>query len=192
MQVLIQKLFGSASVQSKPTKTATEWKRTLAAILDDLWTYILTNVETDEMHMMMLYTGIASAKDALKQKDFWPQFTEGVLRIAFLLLGDIPEHRAYTRGNKRNGHYRLDRHRSVHYLRNGQQALNTLLAARRFGHPELTIDPQEAYRRFRRANGYKSTYKDFFTWFRKTFPADYAAVFSAVQSPGKLRPGKAE
>jgi hypothetical protein len=186
MQRIAQTLFGATSAHANATKTSADWKRTLAAILDELWQYIYANVETDEVHMMMLHTGIATAKEALKKKDFWPEYSAGVLRIAFLLLGDVPDHGRYSRGRKRDSHYRLTRHRSIHYLRDGQQALNTLLTAFRFGHPELTTDAREAYRTFRQRFGYRSTHKSFLKWFRKEFPGDYAATFSCVQGPNRL------
>jgi hypothetical protein len=127
--------------------------------------------------MYMIYTGFLAAEEALKEVDFWPSYTEAILRITFLLLGDYPDYRRRKGGRKHAGHYNLQRFRSVRYVQDTDQKLRTLLAVPGFGLPKLEKDPREALNDFRKEVGFKATYKDFFKWYRERYGNDYSLVF---------------
>lgn len=178
MKNQLSRLFGSQSVEAKKeTFTDKQWKINLQRILKELEQYFWHNVDTDELHMYMIYIGFLAAEEALKQEEFWPTYTEAILRIAFLLMGDYPDHRKRKGGRKREGHYNLQRFRSVRYFQNNNQKLATLLAVPRFGLPKLEKDPNDAFHEWRRAVGFKATNKDFLKWYKEKYGKDYALVF---------------
>jgi hypothetical protein len=178
IRVQLSRLFGSQSIETKKdTFTDTEWKHHLHRILKELERYLRRNIDTDELHMYMICTGFLAAEEALKQEDFWPAYTEAILRITFLLLGDYPDHRRRKGGRKREEHYHLQRFRSVRYIQDTNQKLKTLLAVPRFGLPNLGKDPNDALHEFRGEFGFKKTYKDFFKWYKEKYGKDYALVF---------------
>lgn len=178
IRVQFSRLFGSRSVETKKDAfTDTEWKHNLHRVLKELERYLRHNIDTDELHMYMIYTGFLAAEEALKQEDFWPAYTEAILRITFLLLGDYPDHRRRKGGRKCEEHYYLQRFRSVRYIQDTNQKLLTLLAVPRFGLPKLEKDPNDALHEFRGDVGFKATYKDFFKWYKEKHGKDYALVF---------------
>lgn len=177
-KVQFGRLFGGQTAFNRNDDlTDTEWKHVLHNILIELERYLKQNVDTDELHMYMLYTGFLAAENALNERDFWPPYCEAILRISFLLMGDYPDHRRRKGGRKHEGYYSLDQFRNVRYMQDTNQKLTTLLAVTRFGLPKLEMDPREALHEFRDQVGFKSTYKDFFKWYRKNYPKDYALVF---------------
>jgi hypothetical protein len=181
MEVQLARLFGAASSEAKmKSRSPTQWKKTLRGVLHELFLYLEANVETDDVHWPMLYYGLAAAYESLKGKDFWPEYVEGITRLALILMGDYPDHRKRKRGRKQEGHYQLSRCRSIHYVQTSKQKLNTLAAATAAG-PMLGINLSrgafDALREFRQHAGYKVGYKEFFRWYREKYPQDYAAVF---------------
>lgn len=178
MRILLSRLFGSQSVETKKdTFTAAEWKRNLHRVLKELEHYLWNNVDTDELHMYMIYTGFLAAEEALKQENFWPSYTEAILRIILLLMGDYPDHRKRRGGRKQEGHYNLQLFRCLRYIQDNDQKLRTLLAVSRFGLPKLNKNPNDALHEWRGKVGFKSTYKDFFKWYKQNYGKDYALVF---------------
>lgn len=178
LQVQLARLFGAASREaSTSTRTPTQWRRTLKKLLDELYLYADANVQTDEMHWFMMCTAFAAASDALREENFWPGFTEGIIRLNFLLLGDYPDHRQRSGGQKRADHYKLNHFRSAHYGQDGDQRARVLYAAPRFGYPELSVSPRDLMSQFRDQYGYKPTHKQFVAWFKKKYPSDYARLF---------------
>ena len=177
-KVQFGRLFGGQTVFNRnDDMTEAEWKRVLHNILRELEQYLKYNVDTDELHMYMIYTGFLAAEKALNERDFWPPYCEAILRISFLLMGDYPDHRRRQGGRKQEGFYSLQRFRTLRYVQETNQKLSTLLAVTRFGLPKLEKDPREALHEFRGQMGFKATYKDFFKWYRKNHPKDYALVF---------------
>ena len=62
------RLFGAGSSEaSKPSRTSTEWRRTLKRVLHELDRYLISNVDTDELHLQMLQSGLLAADEALKE-----------------------------------------------------------------------------------------------------------------------------
>src|SRR5882762_9869894 len=77
MEAQLARLFGAASSEAKTkSRSPAQWKRTLRSILHELYVYLETNVETDDVHWRMLYSGFAAAYESLKGKDFWPGYIE--------------------------------------------------------------------------------------------------------------------
>ena len=157
-------------------RSAAQWRRTLVSVLRELDRYLTANVATDEVHLLMLHSGLYAAHESLKQEDFWQGYVEGITRFALLLMGDYPDHRKRKGGRKEDGHYLLSRQRSVRYIQTWPQKLQTLFAAPELG-ISLGMPPRDALDEFRRRFGYKPGYDKFFKWYRKAYPQDYAAVF---------------
>jgi hypothetical protein len=179
-QVQLGRLFGSTSVEAlKQTRTVAEWKRTLRKTLHELESYIIANIDTDELHANFVASGLFAAEESLKEENFWPGYAEGLTRIVLTLLGDYPDHRRRKGGAKASGHYGLQLYRSLHYTQSSEQRFRTLLGAGRvFGTKRLSRPPQEVLDEFRSRFGNQPDHAHFLRWYKKNFPADYTAVFS--------------
>lgn len=179
MQVQLARLFGAESKEAKRIqRSAKEWKVTLRKVLQQLDRYIQTNVDTDEMHSMLIASGLFAADESLKSDDFWAGYAEGLTRVVLTLLGDYPDHRRRKGGAKSADHYSLRLHRSLHYVQGTEQRFRTLIAAGAFGLPGLKTPPREVLMDFRRQFGSKPTHAQFVRWYKKQFPDQYTAVFS--------------
>jgi hypothetical protein len=177
MKVQLARLFGPSSPEARlEMATSTQWRRILQKVLRELDRYLSTNVETDAVHRLMLHSALAAADDSLIMYDFWPAYVEGITRLALLLMGDYPDHRSRRKGRPRTEHYRLSRLREVRYLQSPAQKLHTLLAAPQVGIP-LKTPPGRALIEFRKQVGPEAGAAEFFLWYRKNHPEDYAAVF---------------
>ena len=147
--VQFSRLFGSTSAKaSQVARTNAQWKRLLRQVLQELNRYLGCNVDTDEVHRVMLYSGLAAADHSLNDEFFWPGYVEGITRLALVLMGDYPDHRLRRRGSKKKGHYKLDLHRSVHYTRNTAQRFRALVFGYRSKLLKLDVDPEDAYMEF--------------------------------------------
>lgn len=178
VQVQFARLFGSHSAEANATsRTNAKWRRSLKQILRELDRYISHNVDTDELHRLLLLSALAAADESLNEDDFWPGYAEGMTRLALLLMGDYPDHRRRRAGRKTTEHYKLDRLRSAQWSQNARQRLQTLLAAGAIGVPELSRSPRDVLSEFRQRYGFRASYEDFLDWYRKVLPGDYAAVF---------------
>jgi hypothetical protein len=179
MQVQLGRLFGAESWEARQiARTAREWKATLRRVLHELDRYIRANVDTDELHAMMIASGLCAADESLKQEDFWPGYAEGITRVVLTLLGNYPDHRRRKAGAKSRGHYSLGSERALHYSQNAEQRFRTLLTAGVFALPGLKAPPRDVLMEFRRHFGSKPTHAEFVQWFKKCFPDQYTAVFS--------------
>ncbi len=178
MCVQLARLFGTESKEaSRHTRGATEWRKTLKAVLVELDRYIARNVDTDELHRWMLLSGLAAADESLNQEDFWPGYAEGITRLALILLGDYPDHRKLKSGRKRHDHYCLNLYRSAQWVQTPEQRFRTFLAAGSVGYPALSAKPRDVLDEFRRQFGFKASHADFMEWYRVNFPQDYSALF---------------
>lgn len=178
MRVQLARLFGATSREATAEKrSATQWRNTLLRVLRELDHYLAANViATDELHWLMLYSGLYAAHESLKQKDFWPGYIEGITRLALILTGDYPDHRRRKKGRKQHNHYKLSRQRCVSYHQTWSQKFSTLLDASPMG-ISLQTPPMDAIREFRAQFGDKPGYQEFFQWYRLKHPRDYVAVF---------------
>lgn len=172
----IARLFGNSSKEaSLATRSSLQWRKTLRAILTELDRYRQANVHADQFHEISLCAALASANDALDRDDFWPGYTEGIIRFALLLMGDYPEHHARKKGKRRSDHYDLNRYRTLAYLQNHEQQKRTLFAAWKILGLPKSFD--EVIGEFRDAYGYTATPSDFIRWFKKNYPTAYTTVF---------------
>lgn len=175
----LSRLFGAGSKEARErTRTAATWKRTLRKVLHELDRYVQANVDTDELHSIIIASGLFAADESLKDEDFWPGYAEGLTRVVLALMGDVPDHRKRKGGARSSDHYRLDLHRSLLYHQNSDQRFRTLLAAGVFGVPGLSRPPREVLNDFRSHYGHRPTWRQFLRWYKKHHPADYTAVFS--------------
>jgi len=178
VRVQLSRLFGAESrIATQEQRNPVEWRATLRKVVRELGQYLGANVESDEVHMMMLYSGLAAAEESLKQDDFWPGYVEGITRLALTLMGDYPDHRKRKGGAKRKDHYLLRRMRTIRYYQDELQRVKTLLSTTTIGYPKLTMNPRDALSEFQELYGRQGTYIEFFRWYRRTYPEDYAAVF---------------
>ena len=154
---------------------ASEWKTILRRILREIELYLDANIISDDLHIIMLYSGINAAREALSGKDYWPGYCEGVTRVLLTLLGDYPDHRRRLRGRKPGEYYKLKMNRSIQYVQDEKQRMNALFVAHANGFP-LSVSPRDLLCEFRECCGDKATYKEFFRWMKKNYPNDYALI----------------
>jgi hypothetical protein len=177
-QIQFARLFGSESKLAKADQlTDRQWRVVLRRVLHEFDRYVSENVETDAVHLLMLSTGLYAADQSLNDKDFWPGYAEGVTRALLIPLGDYPDHHRRKGGRKKAEYYSLDLFRQLRYLQNSDQKFRTLVAAFRFGAPQLSKSPLDALSEFRQEFGYAKSHREFLEWYRKRYPSDYAAVF---------------
>jgi len=177
MSVQLSRLLGDCKDSRSSIKNDREWKRILKRVLFELDRYLSENVQTDEVHRLMLYSSLLASDLSLKENNFWPGYTEGITRLALLLMGDYPDHRKKSRGRKKERHYALNRMRSLFYLQTSDQKLQTLIAASKLGEPQLSRRAYDVLAEFRQECGFKASYREFWRWYRKRYPNDYASVF---------------
>jgi hypothetical protein len=92
-------------------------------------------------------------------------------------MGNYPDHRKRKGGAKQKDYYRLRKLRTIRYNKDELQRVTTLLAAFSVGFPKLSVNPRDALGEFRELYGRRGAYNEFFRWYRKTYPEDYASVF---------------
>lgn len=175
----LARLFGEASQEaSREEMTSSQWRSVLRKVLDHLHSYLRANVPTDDIHSLMLCTGLASARKSLDQDDdFWPGFAEGMTRLALLLMGDYPDHRKNRPGSRKKNHFELRRLRTLRYTQDATQKLECLIAAYQFGLPKFRGDPLLALDEFRMQHGSEASYDDFIAWYKINYPENYVLVF---------------
>ena len=177
-KIQMARLFGATSAEAKNEhRTIEQWRKTLQKSLDEIYAYTEANIETDDIHWLMICSAFASAHAALKEDFFWPGFIEGLVRLNLLVLGDYPDHRKRKGGKKKSTHYSLNSFRSLHYLQDSDQKLRVLYAQPRLGFPELSISPLDAMSIFRNQHGYQASHREFMKWYKKNYPKDYASIF---------------
>lgn len=178
MQVLLSKLFGEGSVKANFNQLSEDkYRDYLSKIVDELAMYLVDNVQTDELHRLMLLSGLVAAKESLKYENYQAGFIEGITRFSLLLMGDYPDHRRRKGGRKNSEHYKLNLHRSLNFTQDYEQKFRTILACANTGFPELSINPQIALDKFRDIYGSRATHREFVEWYRKYYPTDYAILF---------------
>jgi hypothetical protein len=178
MSVQLARLFGSESPEARgQAKSRAQWRHLLKRLLAELDAYLEENVDTDDLHRLMLSSGLFAAHEALSDEEFWPGYIEGLVRFALLLMGDYPDHRRRRGGRKKEEHYRLRRFRSVQYSQTPGQRLYTLFAAGNVEFPGLSKNPRDAMAEFRDMFGYSKTYREFLRWYRRQYPQDYTLLF---------------
>ena len=178
MQVQTARLFGANSKDAKTVRLSqSECKKVLKKILDEISHYLEENVDTDELHLLMLYSGLWAASESLNEEEYLLGYIEGIVRFSLLLMGDYPDHRKRKGGKKSASHYDLKRMRSIIYAQDSKQRLQTMIAASMIELPEFKKNTHTALREFRQERGYSASYKDFLRWFRKKYPEDYASLF---------------
>lgn len=158
------------------TRTDSQWKQTLLAVLQELDCYATANVQTDAIHQLELDSGLYAAHMSLESDDFWPGYVEGITRFALVLMGHYPDHHKREGGRKRENHYHLSRFRTLQYFQNPTQRVNTLMLAKQAGKQKKT-SALDALSEFRAQFGFRKGFGEFLRWFREHYPEDYAAVF---------------
>jgi hypothetical protein len=177
MQVQLSRLFGADSRMATSTaRSDAEWRRDLKVVLIELYQYMDANINTDPTHRRMLDSGFAAADLALQGEDFWPGYLEGITRIALCLMGSYPDHRKRKGGSKKGDHYELNNDRAVTFSQNAAQRIHALCWTAP-GIVELTKSPFEALHEFRDEVGLEVPIKEFLTWYKGRYPADYLKVF---------------
>lgn len=179
MRNQLARLFGKESrLGRREEMTSAQWRVALRTVLDHLYRYLKSNVQTDEVHFTMLCTGLAAARESLDEADdFWPGYAEGITRLALLLMGDLPDHQNSRPGSRKKGHFSLSCFRTLHYSQDPLQKLSTLVAAHRIGLAGFEGNPYHALDEFRAERGFKAGYDDFIAWYKRKYPQNYALVF---------------
>jgi hypothetical protein len=178
-QVQFSRLFGESSKIAKAqVLTGRQWRKVLKKLLDEIYHYIEENVTTDELHYMMLCSGLASAFKSLKDDDFfWPGYIEGITRLCLLLLGDYPDHRRRKGGKKTQDHYKLNLHRKLCYAQDADRRVRVFHAATKMGFLGPSHEFNVIMSEFREEKGFKASYRDFMRWYRIRYPEKYSKLF---------------
>jgi hypothetical protein len=179
LQVQFSRLFGDSSKVAKAQEmTDRQWRKVLKKLLDEIYHYIEDNVTTDELHSIMLCSGLSSAFNSLKEDDFfWPGYIEGITRLCLLLLGDYPDHRRRKGGKKKQDHYMVNRHRKLCYAQDADQKVRVFWAATQLGFLGPSHDFNSIMGEFRSEKGFKASYSDFIRWYRTRYPEEYSKLF---------------
>lgn len=177
---LLLRLFGDTNISNHTEKSEKEWRNTFLKILKELDSYLKENIETDELHTLMIHSGLFSAHMHIEENENFDQallgYIEGIIRFSLSILGDLPNHSKRKGGRKKADHYELNRLRKLHYSQSSSQKYYTLILAYKGGFG-LGTNPETAMMNFRNQYGYKKDYNDFLKWYRKNYPSDYAKVF---------------
>lgn len=177
---LLLRLFGDIKISNNTEKTEKEWRDIFLKILNELDNYLRENIETDELHILMIHSGLASAHRHIEENENFDQallgYLEGLIRFSLSILGDLPNHSKRKGGRKKDDHYELNRLRKLHYSQSPSQKYYTLILAYKGGFG-LKTNPETAMMNFRNQYGYKKDYNDFLKWYRKNYSSDYAKVF---------------
>jgi predicted house-cleaning noncanonical NTP pyrophosphatase (MazG superfamily) len=178
-QVQFSRLFGESSKIARTQKlTDRQWRKALKRLLDEIYHYIEENVNTDELHYIMLCSGLASASNSLENDNFfWPGYIEGITRLCLLLLGDYPDYHRRKAGKKTKEHYKLNNHRILCYTQDADQKVRVLRAATRMGLLDKAHEFSYIMGEFRNEKGFNASYKDFLRWYRERYPGEYSKLF---------------
>lgn len=179
MRTQLARLFGKDSRHARrEAMTDAQWRDALRKVLDHLYSYVKANVQTDDVHHLMLCSSLSAARQSLDVHDnFWPGYAEGLTRLVLLLIRDYPDHRDALPEARKRDHFDLRKLRALHYSQDANQKLWSLFAAHRLRVPGFTGDPFVALEEFRMKYGFKASYDDFLAWYRKAYPQNYALVF---------------
>jgi hypothetical protein len=178
VQIQLARLFGENSREARAEfRTRAQWRKTLKRILLELDRYQNANVQTDELHNLILASGLCASDDALKSEDFWPGYVEGLVRFALCLMGDYPDHRKRKTGKRRSDHYDLKANRSLIFVQNPEQQFRTLFSASQMKLPKIPRPFWEVTDEFYRSHSYSRRKGKFMKWFKRKYPEAYASIF---------------
>jgi hypothetical protein len=177
-QVQLARLFGENSREARAEfRSAAQWRETLKHTLRELDRYQKANIHTDELHNVILASGLFAAEHALKSEDFWPGYVEGLIRFALCLMGDYPDHRKRKSGKRRVDHYDLTKRRTPIFVQNAEQQFHALFAASAMKLLRLPTPLSQITEEFYRAYGYTRSKVKFMNWFKRTYPEAYTSIF---------------
>jgi hypothetical protein len=178
MKVQLAKLFGSGSREATATsRTPAQWKRTLRALLLELDRYRRANLRTDQVHELMLDSGLFAADKSLEEEDFWPGYVEGLVRFALLLMGDYPDHRRRKSGRKKAEHYRLTLLRTPIFHQDYEQQYRLIHIAARLKLPGIPKPMWKVLEPLYALHGTHVSARQIVEWYRATYPDAYAKLF---------------
>lgn len=158
----------------------TEWKKTLLKILKYLKTAIKINLISDNYHKKNILELCDSLMKKIQEAKTIEQINiaciEKLLKLAFYLIGDIPNH-----WNNKNPYmeklWKLDGHRSLNFHQDEGQKVNLILylvdrtQKYKIDHSELDSLTSVFYRKFKGKN------TDFLQWFKKEHCDVYCDIF---------------
>lgn len=178
MQVQLARLFGTSSAELKSVeRTPRQWRKTLQKQLDEVFKYAEENINTDEVHWLMICSGFADASESLKAEEFWPGYVEGITRVCLLLMGDYPDHRKYKGGKRKANHYDLGSYRKLVYAQGVTEKEKVVRIAAKLGVPGVALNIREVVSEFRSERGWGADSAEFVSWFKKRYPKEYASIF---------------
>jgi hypothetical protein len=177
--IQFSRLFGESSKIAKAQElTDRQWRKVLKKLLDEIYRYIEENVTTDELHYVMLCSGLVSASKSIENDEiFWPGYVEGITRLCLLLIGDYPDHRRRKGGKKSHDHYKLNHHRKLCYAQDNDQKVRVIRAATRIGFLGHNHDFNSIMTEFRSEKGFNASFSDFIRWYRVRYHKEYSKLF---------------
>ena len=178
LQNQLARLFGANSREARlDSRSSAQWRKTLKRILLELDRYLRANVQTDDLHNLILASALAASDDALKSANFWPGYVEGLVRLALCLMGDYPDHRRRMSGKRRANHYDLNLDRSITFVQSAEQKFHTLFHAPVLKLPKIPHPFWEVTEKFYDSHGYDRNKVQFMRWFKAEYPEAYASIF---------------
>ena len=157
------------------------WKKDLRKVTKYIKKSIELSANTDSHHKSELLDACDRLEKELKESSTINQINaatiEKLIRLVFLLLGNIPDHWR-RRSPWADRFWELDGHRTLSYTQSDEQKtyliINNLVDIRK--RYAITVEDYEDfhavfYRRF------KGKASEFLGWFKKSYPETYCQIF---------------
>jgi hypothetical protein len=181
VEYLLSALFGKLNYHGYVGAVSkSKWQKDLTKVATYLKKSIEFNVHTDTIHRARLLRSCDDLVEKLKKtktiNDINAVTIECLTRLAFLLLGNMPDHWR-RRAPYQDRFWRLDGHRSIQYHQTTEQKAYLLIhlvdIKKEF---DISIkDYRDLHDAFYR--GFKSKAHPFLLWFKHEYPKIYCEVF---------------
>lgn len=134
------------------------------------------NIETDSFHKSRINLALDELDNAFKDKDFEPAYIIGLVKMVFLLLGDIPNNWNRKKTSQPSD-FILNQHRKIVYLQNLRQKVNLIWKAHEYEPYCNTIKRHELFTTYMNENNGEWSLKKFIVWYKKKYPKFYLELF---------------
>lgn len=182
---LLYRLFGQSypiNHSSNPTAISNDkWKIYLKRITKNIKAAINVNINTDSFHRSRIDLALKTMEDSFKEgeiesKFIESKFIEGLIKLVFLLSGDIPDNRKKKVVNK-DQYFILQKYRNLVYMQSNAQKARTIIEANRYD-PDLSENIRkeiEDHYYFKYRAGRRNP--PFIDYYKKKFPERYSKLF---------------
>lgn len=180
-EYLMSALFGKSHYHGYVGSVSKKaWKKDLAKVAKYIRTSIELNVQTDQHHKDTLRCVCEDLERKIKESSKVEQINviviENLIRLIFLLLGNLPDHWRY-KSPYADRFWKLDGHRSITHLHSESQKaaliINLIDIKKRFSVPTNGYEDLHdvCFRKFR------GNAQAFVEWFKAEQPQVYCQIF---------------